>query len=500
MRNTLFLTSFYVFISIFCFSQNNKKSWCGTHQSVHTFLPHSGSNLNASYSKQSDISIVKKYHLLIVVVDSSVYGVSGADIDSMIKRTNEYFAPWDFEFCYSTEFIDDSMLTLWDINNPYGSYTHAKYRHDQINVIIKDWPTLGYSGNPIKIDYSVVAGNNAVGGIVLAHELGHDFQLGHVSDPNNIMYSSIGSSNPSFDSLQAFVMDYYANGEYRPYNLTSYPGWRAFGKIVCPWSGIPYVRFYTNIQGGCSPLTVNFFDDSSFEPTSWLWNFGDGDTSMQQNPSHTYTSAGTYTVSLTCSNAFGARTETKINYIVTYDNPVTLPIIENFEDTLFPPVNWHRQHPELKWNRKLTWERDTNPSGSNNGLATASVYDFLGWNPFGELDAIISPLYNFQNVIVPYMSFDVAYNWYNWNIPDTFKVYYSNDCGSTHNLIYKKGGIDLITTPDTIDFRVPFVPKNTYEWRTDTINLNALIGKTSVIFKFEFVHGRRGNYLYLDNI
>lgn len=49
--------------------------------------------------------------------------------------------------------------------------------------------------------------------------------------------------------------------------------------------------------------------------TSWLWNFGDGNTSTQQNPSHTYTIAGTYTVSLTVGGTTGSDTETKTGYI-----------------------------------------------------------------------------------------------------------------------------------------------------------------------------------------
>ncbi len=61
--------------------------------------------------------------------------------------------------------------------------------------------------------------------------------------------------------------------------------------------------------------TVNFTDLSSGNPTSWSWNFGDGGTSTQQNPSHVYSSVGDYTVSLTVSNANGSDTETKNAYI-----------------------------------------------------------------------------------------------------------------------------------------------------------------------------------------
>lgn len=52
--------------------------------------------------------------------------------------------------------------------------------------------------------------------------------------------------------------------------------------------------------------TINFTDQSTGGPTSWSWNFGDGGTSAQQNPSHTYTANGVYNVCLTASNNIGS--------------------------------------------------------------------------------------------------------------------------------------------------------------------------------------------------
>ena len=56
---------------------------------------------------------------------------------------------------------------------------------------------------------------------------------------------------------------------------------------------------------------VRFSDESTGEPTSWSWDFGDGQTSQQQNPSHTYTTSGTKTVTLVVSNASGSDTAVK---------------------------------------------------------------------------------------------------------------------------------------------------------------------------------------------
>ncbi|WP_445722640.1 PKD domain-containing protein [Flavobacterium sp.] len=59
---------------------------------------------------------------------------------------------------------------------------------------------------------------------------------------------------------------------------------------------------------GCAPLTANFIDASVANGApivSWLWNFGDGTTSTDQNPSHIYNTPGSYTVSLTVTDSFG---------------------------------------------------------------------------------------------------------------------------------------------------------------------------------------------------
>ena len=56
---------------------------------------------------------------------------------------------------------------------------------------------------------------------------------------------------------------------------------------------------------------VRFSDDSTGEPTSWQWDFGDGQTSEQQNPTHSYTTSGSKTVTLVVSNASGSDSAVK---------------------------------------------------------------------------------------------------------------------------------------------------------------------------------------------
>ena len=77
----------------------------------------------------------------------------------------------------------------------------------------------------------------------------------------------------------------------------------------------PIAQFTADKTEGSCPLTVQFIDQSTGEITSWFWDFGDGETSTEQNPSHTYNSTGYFTVSLTVTGSGGSDTETKENYI-----------------------------------------------------------------------------------------------------------------------------------------------------------------------------------------
>jgi PKD repeat protein len=83
----------------------------------------------------------------------------------------------------------------------------------------------------------------------------------------------------------------------------------------------PTADFSASPTTGSTPLAVSFTDSSSGNPTDWSWDFGDGTTSTAQNPNHTYTSPGTYTVSLTASNLAGSDTKTRVDYITVAQPP-----------------------------------------------------------------------------------------------------------------------------------------------------------------------------------
>jgi len=79
--------------------------------------------------------------------------------------------------------------------------------------------------------------------------------------------------------------------------------------------------FTASTTSGKAPLTVHFADSSAGSITKWLWNFGDGQTGTIHSPSHTYSKAGAYTVTLTVTGAGGTNTCTQPGYITVYAAP-----------------------------------------------------------------------------------------------------------------------------------------------------------------------------------
>ena len=81
---------------------------------------------------------------------------------------------------------------------------------------------------------------------------------------------------------------------------------------------------------GDTPLNVTFTDKTKGIPTAWEWNFGDGENSTQQNPTHIYSKAGTYIVNLTVSNTNGTDSKTSEVYAYGAARESFLTFIPNF--------------------------------------------------------------------------------------------------------------------------------------------------------------------------
>lgn len=91
----------------------------------------------------------------------------------------------------------------------------------------------------------------------------------------------------------------------------------------------PSADFDAAVTTGVPPLSVAFEDRSSAGLQSWLWDFGDGGTSTEQNPAHVYAVVGTYDVALTVTCASGTDTQTKAGFVVVSDGPDASVSVQN---------------------------------------------------------------------------------------------------------------------------------------------------------------------------
>ncbi|MEM6263122.1 MAG: PKD domain-containing protein [Bacteroidota bacterium] len=164
-------------------------------------------------------------------------------------------------------------------------------------------------------------------------------------------------------------------------------------------SPIPVADFFSNDTIGCAPQSVVFRDVSTSGPTivSWQWDFGDGSSSNQQNPTHDYTQDGVYTVTLIISDINGC-TDTLIrpNYIrlshpqadFQVTGAVSCPGIDlSFLDTSIPDttlIAW-------EWNfGDGTTVNSQNPVHSYRSPGTYTV-SLIVTNVLGCSDTIVKP-------------------------------------------------------------------------------------------------------------
>jgi PKD repeat protein len=124
----------------------------------------------------------------------------------------------------------------------------------------------------------------------------------------------------SFIFCAASVSSAYAScGDTIPYDGNSGTLPNGYYPPSADFSGQP-------VQGN-APLAVSFSDKSTNAPLNWAWNFGDGQSSNEKNPVHTYQNSGTYSITLTAGNGYGGNSVIKADYIVVNSLSST-PVID----------------------------------------------------------------------------------------------------------------------------------------------------------------------------
>ena len=246
----------------------------------------------------------------------------------------------------------------------------------------------------------------------------------------------------------------------------------------------------------CPGQAVQFYDNSlnngpAYNPI-YQWSFPGGTPSVDtgSHPLIYYYTPGVYSVSLHIINSNGNDSITKTLFIEVSAPPLnSLPVSENFETGIFPPTGWD-------WNQSLSnrnWNLNTSFGGYAN--STNSLLYRTWTNTNSDADQFLTPFLDFSTLPSPALTFDYCYP-YDYDRPDTLKLFYTTDCGNTKTYFYSKGGLDLKT--DSTYSNYAFSPLPT-SWKTDTIGLAALSALGQIQVGFE-VNSNKRCEVYIDNI
>ncbi len=165
--------------------------------------------------------------------------------------------------------------------------------------------------------FETTAGNAVLTGNVLINDQLGDLPTGISEfDPTGLYGGTVVSNGngtfvytplPAFTGIDSFTYTITdSNGDIDTATVTV---------TVNPSPAVLKADFSANPLAGAPPLQVVFSDDSQGDISSWLWEFGDGEYSTEQNPSHIYSATGKYTVKLTVSGNGETDSITRAEYI-----------------------------------------------------------------------------------------------------------------------------------------------------------------------------------------
>ncbi|MDP6143877.1 MAG: choice-of-anchor J domain-containing protein, partial [Candidatus Marinimicrobia bacterium] len=352
-------------------------SWVNT--DVHNFMGYAGElcwNLNDDgFSNQQSGRvhgwIMDKYEGLVVSseemtllsvsfedgmpFDWTVYDVDGDGYEWGIYSNSE-----SFEFAH------------YGVNGA-GVYNYTATNSDYLVSPLIDIPT-----NSASVTFSFWAKSHS-------SSLPEDFVARISTDGSN--FSSLGVTYDASSDWTEYSFDlssYIGQSIYVALHCISSYGWYLMADdflVSASLNPIPLdAEFSASSVSGVAPLSVVFTDLSTGNPTSWSWDFGDGNPSTVQHPTHIFENPGSYTVTLTVSDGTDSDSETKTDYIEISTPPAETNLSESFETEL--PSDWTVIDNDGDGNQWLRFSDDGHDGSISMGVQ---------YNSSGNDDWLITP-------------------------------------------------------------------------------------------------------------
>lgn len=392
----------------------------------------------------------------------------------------------------------------------------------------------------IVIDHSYLGNigtSNETRSVVMAHEAGHYLNLFHIWGGNNVpgyFYQPVGQAANCFigddvqdtpetigwsncnlnnascgntvDNVQN-AMDYsYCNWMFTKgqrqrmraalnspvanrNNLITAGNLAATGVNL---NTICRAAFTVNRKNICPGDTVLFTDKSVATPDTWLWHFGDGETSAAQHPQHVYYTPGVYNVTLTASKNGSSGTSDTIQIRVN-GQPAMPYFVEGFESGTI--TTWGLLNESD--NDLLLFTVAGNNSGYNSDKAavvrmndTTAIYS--------GRTVLISPSIDLSALGATQFSFKYACSQKKQNNDDVLEVFTSTDCGKTWVSKGKRLGANLrtVTLPQT---NPDWIPTDSTQWKTYSFSLLSNQLSSNFMFRIDYISFYT-NTFFIDDI
>ena len=251
----------------------------------------------------------------------------------------------------------------------FTSAANALVNSDNYSASIKQVINLVTDGHPSSAPDSETARDNAISTLAMtesqdeidAEAIGGGADVEWMRD--YIVYPQPGYEAPPFDEGAGWVRTVGDVAEFAETICEK------FAVIITP-PATPNADFSGSPRIGVASLRVIFADRSTGDINTWAWDFGDGGTSTEQNPTYIYTAAGRYTVSLTVTGPGGSDTETKTAYIIVRRADVTGPP----EPPNFVAAYLHISPQQVKPNQQVEISINIANNGGEKGSHSAALY------------------------------------------------------------------------------------------------------------------------------